>query len=86
MVALTKGFGKMDLQQVKSYIKLLRILKMEQQYLNEFHMLNSQACLRDQKSCAHRPLSVEDVLAQSRRLGRSSIRVISKARGVSKNI
>ena len=51
---------------------------MEQQYLNEFHMHNSQACLRDQRSCAQRPLSVEDVLAQSRRQGRSSIRVISK--------
>ncbi len=38
---------------------------MEQQYLNEFHKRNSQACLRDQRSCAQRPLSVEDVLAQS---------------------
>ena len=59
---------------------------MEQQYLNEFHMHNSLACLKDQKSCARRPLSVEDVLAQSRRQGRSSIRVISKVKVASKSI
>ena len=53
---------------------------MEQQYLNEIHMRNSQACLRDQRSCAQRPLSVEDVLAQSRRLGRSMIRKTSSAK------
>ena len=57
---------------------------MEQQYLNEFHKRNSQACLRDQRSCAQRPLSVEDVLAQSRRQGRSSIRMTSSARRASK--
>ena len=44
----------------------------------KYAMHNSQACLRDQRSCAQRPLSVEDVLAQSRSQGRSSIRVISK--------
>ena len=59
---------------------------MEQQYLNEFHRRNSLACLKDQSSCARRPLCVEDVLAQSRRNGRSSIRVISKATGGSKSI
>ena len=59
---------------------------MEQQYLNEFHMRNSLACLRDRKSCAQRPLSVEDVLAQSRRQGRSMIRMTSSARRVFKNI
>ena len=59
---------------------------MEQQYLNEFHMRNSQACLRDQRSCAQRPLSVEDVLAQSRRLGRSMIQMTSSAKVAYKNI
>ena len=58
---------------------------MEQQYLNEFHMRNSQACLRDRKSCAQRPLSVEDVLAQSRKQGRFMIRMTSSAKRAFKN-
>lgn len=51
---------------------------MEQQYLNEFHKLNSQACLRDQMYWALRQLSIEDVLERSRRQGRFTMRVISK--------
>ena len=50
---------------------------MEQLYLNEFHKLNSLACLSDQEAAALRPLTVEDVLAQSRRHGRTTMRVIS---------
>lgn len=59
---------------------------MEQKYLNEFHKLNSLACLKDQEACARRSLSVEDVLAQSLRHGRTSIRVILKDNGKQKNI
>lgn len=59
---------------------------MGQQYLNKFHMLNSLACLKDQEVCARRSLSVEDVLAQSLRHGRTSIRVISKDKGLQVNI
>ena len=51
---------------------------MEQQYLNEFHMRNSQACLKAQEFYAQQPLSVDDVLAQSLRQGRSMIRKISQ--------
>ena len=47
-------------------------------YLNEFHKRNCQACRRDLKSSAKQPLSVEDVLRQSRSLGSSSIMMISQ--------
>ena len=58
---------------------------MEQQYLNEFHMRNSLACLRNRKSCAQRPLSVEDVLSQSWKQGRFMIRMTSSAKRAFKN-
>ena len=50
---------------------------MAPRYLNEYHRLNSQACRADLKSSARRPLSVEDVLEQSRRIGRSTAQRIS---------
>ena len=55
---------------------------MAPRYLNEFHKRNSQACREDLRSSARRPLSVEDVLEQSRRLGRSTARTISSAKDV----
>ena len=46
-------------------------------YLNEFHKRNSQACRKDLRSLRRRGLSVEDVLEQSRRFGRSTAQKIS---------
>ena len=46
-------------------------------YLNEFHKRNSQACRRELQSLRRRGLSVEDVLEQSRRFGRSTVQMIS---------
>ena len=50
---------------------------MAPRYLNEFHKRNSQACREALRSSARRPLSVEDVLEQSRRNGRSTAQRIS---------
>lgn len=50
---------------------------MKQQYLTEFHRRNSEACMAELKANERSPLSVEDVLAQARTLGRTSIRVIA---------
>ena len=55
---------------------------MAPRYLNEFHKRNSQACREALRSSARQPLSVEDVLEQSRRNGRSTARRISSAAGI----
>lgn len=59
---------------------------MAPRYLNEFHKRNSQACRKDLQSLRRRGLSVEDVLEQSRRFGRSTIQMISSEKVSSKNI
>ena len=51
---------------------------MKQQYLNEFHKRNSLACLKDQESMKQRPLSIDDVIAHSQRLGKFTIKRISQ--------
>ena len=51
-------------------------------YINDFHRQNSLACKRDLRSSAQRLLSVDDVLAQSRRFGRSSAQPISSLEAV----
>lgn len=51
---------------------------MKQQYLNEFHKRNSLACLKDQESLKQRSLSINDVIAQSQRLGKFTIKKISQ--------
>ncbi len=55
-------------------------------YLNEFHKRNSMACRKDLNSSAKSPLSVEDVLKQSQRFGRFTIRVISSGKAHSKKV
>ena len=50
---------------------------MKQQYLNEFHKRNSLACLKDQESLKQRSLSINDVIAQSQRIGKFTIKRIS---------
>ena len=59
---------------------------MKQQYLNEFHMHNSLACQRDQKAQAQQPLTIEAVLQQSRKLGRTSIRLTTSGQAIYKTI
>ena len=51
---------------------------MEQQYLNDFHRRNSLDCLKDQESLKQRSLSINDVIAQSQRLGKFTIKRISQ--------
>ena len=58
---------------------------MAPKYLNEFHKANSQACRKDLQSLRQRGLSVEDVLEQSRKFGRSTIQMISSEKALSKN-
>lgn len=59
---------------------------MEPRYLNEFHKRNSQACRKDLQSLRRQGLSVEDVLEQSRRFGRSTVQMISLAKAEFKSI
>ena len=56
----------------------IMIILMKQQYLNEFHKRNSLACLKDQESLKQRSLSINDVIAQSQRLGKFTIKRISQ--------
>lgn len=49
---------------------------MAPRYLNAFHKQYSLACRRDLVAAAQRPLSVKDVLEQSRRFGRDGARVL----------
>ena len=51
---------------------------MEQQYLNDFHRRNSLACLKNQESLKQRSLSINDIIAQSQRLGRFTIKRTSQ--------
>ena len=59
---------------------------MKQQYLNKFHLHNSLACQRDQKVQAQHPLTIDDVLEQSRRLGRTSIRLTASGQVIYKTV
>lgn len=59
---------------------------MKQQYLNEFHRRYSLACQRDQKAQAQQPLTIDDVLEQSRRLGRTSIRLTTSGQAIYKSV
>ena len=42
-----------------------------QNYLNEFHRQNSEACIRDLKKQKEQALTVDDVLKQSTKQGRA---------------
>ena len=44
-----------------------------QHYLTEFHKTNSENCLKDLEKSKELPLTIEDVLEQSYRQGRSTI-------------
>lgn len=59
---------------------------MNRQYLTEFHMRNSMACQRDQKVQAQQALTIDDVLEQSRRLGRTSIRLTTSGQAIYKSV
>lgn len=49
-------------------------------------MHNSLACQRDQKTQAQQPLTIEDVFEQSRKLGRTSIRLTTSGQAIYKTI
>lgn len=42
-----------------------------QNFLNEFHRQNSEACIRDLEKQKELPLTVDDVLKQSKKQGRT---------------
>ena len=44
-------------------------------YLNDFHRKNSENCLLDQEKQKEKPLTVEDVIEQSRKQGRTLKRI-----------
>lgn len=43
----------------------------KQVYLNDFHQQNSENCLADQKALKNKQLTVEDVIEQSKKQGRT---------------
>lgn len=43
----------------------------KQIYLNDFHRQNSENCLADQKALKNKQLTVEDVIEQSKKQGRT---------------
>jgi translation elongation factor EF-Ts len=43
----------------------------KQAYLNDFHRQNSENCLRDQKLLENKTLTVEEVIEQSKKQGRT---------------
>lgn len=43
----------------------------KQKWLSDFHQKNSEACLKDFKESKKKPLSIDDVIAQSKRQGRT---------------
>ena len=49
-----------------------------QVYLTEFHKQNCENCLKDLEKSKETPLTIEDVLEQSHRLGRTTISEIIK--------
>ena len=49
-----------------------------QVYLTEFHKQNSENCLKDLEKSKEFPLTIEDILEQSYRQGRTSISEIKK--------
>lgn len=50
----------------------------KQQYLNEFHEQNSKNCLLDQENMKKKHLTVQDVIKQSLKHGRTNIKIIGE--------
>lgn len=47
----------------------------KQIYLNDFHRQNSENCLADQKALKNKQLTVENVIEQSKKQGRTLKRI-----------
>lgn len=47
-------------------------------YLTDFHKQNSENCLKDIEKMKEQPLSIKDVLEQSYRQGRTTIKLIGE--------
>ena len=50
----------------------------KQHYLNDFHKQNSENCLLDQEELKKKHLTVQDVIKQSLRHGRTNIKIIGE--------
>lgn len=50
----------------------------KQHYLNEFHEKNSKNCLLDQENMKKKKLTVQDVIKQSLKHGRTNIKIIGE--------
>ena len=55
-----------------------RMLSHKQNYLNDFHKQNSEACIKDYEQQKNVPLTVDDVIKQSHRHGRTTIKKIGE--------